>query len=192
MTENGRARILIVDDNPENLQVLGKTLREEGYKLLAARSGMQALTSVKKKKPDLILLDIMMPEMDGYEVCRRLKQDPQTDRIPVIFLTAKSDTADMVKGFELGGVDYITKPFVKEIVFARINVHIKLKSALEKLEEMSVTDELTGVFNRRYAYIILEKYIASAKRERKNFVLCYIDIDHLKTINDTYGHSKGD
>lgn len=186
------ASILMVDDNPQNLQMLGNTLKEKKYKLAAAQNGRQALDFVKKRKPDLILLDIMMPGMDGYEVCRRLKEDPDTEKIPVIFLTAKTETRSIIQGFEVGGVDYITKPFVKEVVFSRINVHLKLKKALERMERMSVTDEMTGVFNRRYAYEIMARQISLSRRENTGFIICYIDIDNLKKINDTYGHSEGD
>jgi diguanylate cyclase (GGDEF)-like protein len=184
--------ILMVDDHPQNLQVLGITLKEKGYKLAAARSGAQALEFIEKKKPDLILLDIMMSDMNGYEVCKILKANPSTEKIPVIFLTAKTEVESVIKGFEVGGVDYITKPFVKEIIFARINVHLNLKKALERLEKMSGTDEMTGVFNRRYAYEVLSREIALARRENTNFSICYIDIDNLKIINDKYGHLEGD
>lgn len=184
--------ILMVDDRPQNLQVLGNTLKEKGYKLAAARSGAQALEFIEKKEPDLILLDIMMPDMNGYEVCNKLKANPSTEKIPVIFLTAKTEIDSVIKGFEAGGVDYITKPFVKEVIFARINVHLNLRKALERLEKMSLTDEMTGVYNRRYAYEILAREIAMARREKTNFIICYADIDNLKIINDTYGHSEGD
>lgn len=184
--------ILMVDDNPQNLQMLGNTLKEKGYKLAAAGSGSQALEFIEKKEPDLILLDIMMPVMNGYEVCKKLKENPRTEKIPVIFLTAKTEIDSIVKGFEAGGVDYITKPFVKEVIFARLNVHLTLKKALERLERMSITDEMTGVFNRRYAYEVLARQIALARREEAGFVICYIDIDNLKRINDMYGHSEGD
>lgn len=192
MDSYSSALILMVDDNPQNLQMLGNTLREKGFKLAAAGSGRQALAFIEKKKPDLILLDIMMPEMNGYEVCQQLKADPQTEKIPVIFLTAKTEIDSIVKGFEAGGVDYITKPFVKEVIFARINVHLRLKNALERLERMSITDEMTGVYNRRYAYEVLARQFALARREEANFVICYIDIDNLKKINDMHGHSEGD
>ncbi|MCP5104334.1 MAG: diguanylate cyclase, partial [bacterium] len=166
--------------------------KEKGYKLAAARSGIQALEFVQRKKPDIILLDIMMPEMNGYEVCEKLKGNPDTAKIPVIFLTARTETESVVKGFEVGGVDYIVKPFVKEVVFARINVHVNLKKALERMERMLVTDEMTGVFNRRYAYQILARQVALAGREESGFVICYVDIDNLKKINDNYGHAEGD
>jgi len=190
--DESKALVLIVDDHPQNLQVLGNMLKANGYKPAAAQDGTIALAFVQKTHPDLILLDIMMPGIDGLEVCKQLKQQELTRKIPVIFITALSDTRDKLKAFKAGGVDYITKPFVQEEVIARIKVHIALKKALEKLEQMSITDEMTGVFNRRFAYDILTKQIEIAKREQSNFVLCYIDIDNLKKINDTYNHTEGD
>jgi diguanylate cyclase (GGDEF)-like protein len=192
MNDDEKSLILMVDDNQQNLQVLGNLLKKNGYKPVAALNGPNALEFAQSNPPELILLDILMPEMDGIETCRRLKEQELTKNIPVIFITALSDTKDKLKAFHAGGVDYVTKPFVQEEVLARINVHLKLKKALEKLEKMSVTDEMTGVFNRRFAYEILAKQIEMAKRERSSFVVCYIDIDCLKTINDTYGHAEGD
>ncbi|MDM8565442.1 diguanylate cyclase [Candidatus Halobeggiatoa sp. HSG11] len=184
--------ILIVDDNPQNLQVLGSMLKEHGYKPAAAQNGNKAIDFVQKKAPDLILLDIMMPGMDGIEVCRRFKAEESTKDIPIIFITALSEIKDKLKAFAIGGVDYITKPFITEEVLARINVHIKLREALEKIVRVSITDEMTGVFNRRFAYEILTKQIANTKRTKENFIICYVDIDNLKKINDTYGHAEGD
>jgi DNA-binding response OmpR family regulator len=120
--------VLAVDDNPQNLQFLGKLLSDNGYEVGMGQSGAQALNFVKKNEPDLILLDIMMPEMDGYEVCRRLKADLTTRHIPIIFLTAKTDSTDIVKGFDLGGVDYVTKPFNTAELLARIKTHVELKA----------------------------------------------------------------
>ncbi len=119
-------RILLVDDNPTNLQVLMGTLEGKGYNLLIAKNGETALKIVRRASPDLILLDIMMPGMDGFEVCRRLKADPATQEIPVIFLSALVDTADKVHGLDLGAVDYITKPFQPEEVIARVNTHLTI------------------------------------------------------------------
>ena len=121
--------VLIVDDTRENLQVLGNILREQKYKIALANNGKEALEIVKKKLPDLILLDIMMPEIDGFEVCRRLKSDNDTKEVPVIFLTAKTETEDIVKGFQIGGVDYITKPFNHEELLIRVKTHIDLKKS---------------------------------------------------------------
>jgi len=119
--------ILAVDDKPQNLQFLGKLLSDNGYEVGLAESGQQALNFVIKNEPDLILLDIMMPEMDGYDVCKRLKSDFGIRHIPVIFITARADTQDVVKGFEAGGVDYVTKPFNSAELLARIKTHIEMK-----------------------------------------------------------------
>jgi len=120
--------VLTVDDNPENLQFLGKLLFDNGYELAMAQTGIQALDFIGKEEPDLILLDIMMPDMDGYEVCERLKKDVGTCHIPVIFLTAKTDTQDVVRGFKAGGVDYVTKPFNSAELLARVQTHIELNT----------------------------------------------------------------
>jgi two-component system, sensor histidine kinase and response regulator len=127
------SRILMVDDNAQNIQVLGNILKEKGYKISIAMNGRDALTFVEKTIPDLILLDVMMPEMDGYEVCERLKENNLTSDIPVIFLTAKTEVDDIIKGFELGGVDYVTKPFKKEELLVRVKTHIKLKKTEQEL-----------------------------------------------------------
>lgn len=184
--------ILIVDDNPKNLQVIGNILRENGYKTAIAQNGLQAIDFVEKKNPILILLDIMMPEMDGFEVCGQLNKAHMTKDIPIIFITALNDSSNIIKAFETGGVDYITKPFLKEEMLARINVHVKLRNTMKRLEEISITDELTGIFNRRYAYRIIDREMSFSKREKTSFVLCFIDIDNLKILNDIYGHSAGD
>jgi len=130
------ARILLVDDNTTNLQLLHETLDGIGYRLLIAKNGKTALAIARKAKPALILLDIMMPEMDGYEVCRRLKADDKTDRIPVIFITALADEDDEAKGLALGAVDYLTKPFNPDLVRARVRIHLELKQHQDQLEQL--------------------------------------------------------
>jgi two-component system, cell cycle sensor histidine kinase and response regulator CckA len=132
-TNNGL--ILIVDDTEQNLEVLGNILSENGYDLAIATNGIEALENVNLRIPDLILLDIMMPEMDGYETCQRLKQIERTKNIPVIFLTAKIETEDILKGFFIGGIDYITKPFRKEELLARVSTHVKLQKTQKALGE---------------------------------------------------------
>ncbi|MFT5089476.1 MAG: two-component system NtrC family sensor kinase [Planctomycetota bacterium] len=139
-------RILIVDDTLQNIQVLGTTLKKEGYQLNAAQNGQQALKLAQKTLPDLILLDIMMPEMDGFEVCQHLKADDKTRHIPVVFLSAKVETQDMVKGFELGAIDYITKPFNTVELLKRVETHLELallrtdlqKQVAEKTAQLEV------------------------------------------------------
>ncbi len=127
--------ILIVDDKLENIQVLGTMLKEQGYQINVAQNGKQALESVKGMIPDLILLDIMMPIMDGFEVCQKLKSDAQSQSIPIIFLTAKTETETIVKGFDLGAVDYVTKPFNKKELLVRVNTHIEFSSSQFKLKQ---------------------------------------------------------
>ena len=124
-----KATVLIVDDVPKNIQVLGHVLDKHGYLIAAATDGRQALAMMADINPDLILMDIMMPEMDGFEACRRLKANPDTRPIPVILLTAKTATEDIVQGFALGAVDYITKPFSAQELIARVKTHIELKRA---------------------------------------------------------------
>lgn len=133
--------ILIVDDTPKNIQVLGKTLHDIGYNVSIATSGSQALDSVKKEKPDLILLDIQMPEMDGFEVCKILKMNSDTKGIPIIFLTAVTDSDKIVEGFELGAVDYITKPFNSAELSVRVATHIEIKQSREKLKDLNATKD---------------------------------------------------
>src|SRR5437867_917096 len=141
-----RTRILVVDDITKNLQVVGTMLRNAGYEVMPTTSGGQALERVRVQPPDLILLDLMMPEMDGIEVCRRLKMDALTRQIPVIFLTASNEMEHLVNGFQAGAVDYVTKPFNPPELLARVRTHIELKLARERLREMNdEKDEFMGI-----------------------------------------------
>ncbi|MBF0288956.1 MAG: hybrid sensor histidine kinase/response regulator [SAR324 cluster bacterium] len=133
----GNAHILLVDDNPNNLQTLAEMLSEKGYRIGMAQSGAQALNAIELSSPDLILLDIMMPEMDGFEVCRLLKSSAEKTKIPIIFLTALADAEDVIKGLESGAVDYITKPFNITEVEARVRMQLQLKFSAEMLEQKS-------------------------------------------------------
>ncbi len=184
--------ILIVDDEPNNLDVLNNCLHNAGFKVLAATNGKTAIKRVAYVKPDLILLDVNMPGIDGFETCRRLRENEITKNTPIIFVTALSDIETKLKAFRAGGVDYITKPFVEEEVLARVGVHIRLEKTLEKLEELSLKDTLTGALNRRSVYKVLAQQIEFTKKAKECFVLCYLDIDNLKKINDNYGHAEGD
>ena len=136
-TAPAKTRILVVDDITKNLQVVGTMLRNAGYEIMPTTSGAQALERVRVQLPDLILLDLMMPEMDGLEVCRRLKADPTTRQIPVIFLTASNEMEHLVSGFEVGAVDYVTKPFNPPELLARVQTHVELRQARERLREMN-------------------------------------------------------
>lgn len=127
--------ILIIDDIPQNLQLLGTILKKKQYEVAVATGGQQALNALENISPDLILLDIMMPEMDGYEVCRRIKENVSTSHIPVIFLTGKTETDDMVKGFRIGAADYVTKPFNAAELLARVNTHLDLKRSHDLLQQ---------------------------------------------------------
>ncbi len=137
MNDKKKSLILIVDDNPQSLQLLGNLLLENGYEPAAALNGENALNFVQKREPDLILLDVMMPGMNGYEVCEKLKSDEKTTHIPVIFLTAKIGEEDVVRGFDAGGVDYVAKPFHLTELLARVRTHVCLRSMQKKIEEQN-------------------------------------------------------
>lgn len=138
-SKKNKSSILIVDDNAQNIQVLGTILKNENYDVTVAMEGLEALEYLIKEKPDLILLDVMMPKMNGYEVCRIIKKDKKLKKIPVIFITAKTGSEDVVKGFSVGAVDYISKPFNADELLARVETHLELSRSREQiktLEEM--------------------------------------------------------
>jgi two-component system, sensor histidine kinase and response regulator len=159
MNENSRKKrkdslILIVDDVPENIQLLGKILDKNGYGVVAVTSGDQVLKAARKHKPDLILLDIMMPEKSGYEVCEELKADAGLSETPVIFLTARSEEEDIVKGLNLGGADYVIKPFNRGELLARIDIHLSLKKARDKIiTQNKELEQLTATKEKLYSII---------------------------------------
>jgi len=184
--------ILIVDDMPANIRVLADTLKSD-YRVRVATSGTKALEiAASEPPPDLILLDVMMPEMDGYEVCRRLKGDPRTSHIPVIFVTAKDEAEEEALGLGLGAVDYITKPFHLPIVRARVRTHVNLKRKTDLLESLALLDGLTHIPNRRYFDVALQREWARAAREGTPLAVVMVDVDHFKSYNDHYGHGQGD
>ena len=191
--------VLIVDDGRQNLQVVGSMLDEVGYATTFAIDGMQALERVKTAKPDLILLDLMMPHMNGLQVCETLKADSSDCEIPIIFLTASKEKDHLLQAFDCGAVDYITKPFSAPELLARVKTHLELKhtrdelrKALAKLEKLATTDSLTGVANRHHLLTIGKREFSRACRYTRPFSVLMLDIDHFKTINDTYGHAAGD
>lgn len=182
--------VLIVDDAASNLQFLAQMLKDS-YHVKVATSGQKAL-EMAKTLPDLILLDVVMPDMDGYEVCKRLKHEEQTRDIPIIFITAKNETEDEEHGLTLGAVDYIAKPIRPAIVQARVRTHILLKQQYKQLKKLALHDQLTGLYNRHFLMDIAEKKISGARRHSHSLSLILLDIDHFKLINDRFGHAQGD
>ncbi len=191
MTE--QMRVLIVDDEKMNRDLLVALLKPL-YRVMVAKSGEQALKAALRVtgRPDLILLDIMMPGMDGYEVCRTLKADEETMDIPVIFVTAMGEVEDESKGFSMGAVDYIIKPVSLPIVQARVNTHLRLKHKTDLLEKMASLDGLTEIPNRRAFDTAMDKEWNRAKRAAIPLAMIMMDVDKFKQYNDHYGHTAGD
>jgi diguanylate cyclase (GGDEF)-like protein len=186
-----RPKLLIVDDQPTNIRVLHELFRED-CDVFMATSGEQAISVCQTQLPDLILLDVIMEGMDGHEVCRRLKVDPATQAIPIIFITAQQQESDEVLGLELGAVDFISKPINPTIVRARVRTHLTLKLQNDLLRSMALMDGLTGVANRRK---FDEDILAAWRlcfREQKPLSLIMVDVDYFKRYNDRYGHQAGD
>lgn len=214
MDTNSRpSRILIVDDVSKNIQMVANILKEEGYQMTFAQNGKAALDKIRAHDFDLVLLDIMMPEINGFEVCRELKKDPATRDIPIVFLTAKVDTESIAKGFEIGGLDYVTKPFNGIELLARVKTRLELKhsreeliSANQKLRETNQellkyqkelelaarTDTLTKLSNRRDIIEKIENEKIRFERSGRPFSLVLCDIDDFKLFNDKHGHDCGD
>ena len=199
-------KVLLVDDVPDNIDILFQTLKSKNYQISIANSGAKALDLVLKLGPDLILLDIMMPEMDGYEVCKRLKADASTRDIPVLFITAKTETKDVIKGFRVGGLDYITKPFRLEEVLARVETHLRLRKTLRDkdnlISELRDTQEilmnsarmdlLTGLLSRPGLEDKLVQEQSKSQIMGKAFSVILADIDHINKINEQFGMKVGD
>jgi len=184
--------VLIVDDQRLNVRLLGAALGDE-LDIDEAADGEAALERARRQpQPDLILLDINMPGLDGYEVCRRLKESDETRHIPVIFATAKDDVAAETRGFELGAVDYINKPFKLPVVQARVRTHLRLKRQSELLERLVTIDGLTEIPNRRRFDEQLEVEWQRGVRNAQPLSLILMDVDHFKLFNDNYGHAAGD
>lgn len=187
-----RPRLLIVDDQPINIQTLNQIFQAD-YEVFMATSGQRALDFCRHNTPpDLILLDVVMPGMDGLEVCRQLKSSPATAATPVIFITAQSDPTDETQALEAGGVDFISKPVNPAVVRARVRTHLTLKAQNELLRSLVFVDGLTGVANRRRFDEVLPAEWRRCRRSSTPLTLLMIDIDHFKRYNDHYGHPAGD
>jgi diguanylate cyclase (GGDEF)-like protein len=201
-----RPLILVADDEPVNLALIRRRLEWEHYRVVTAEDGGQAVEAARRTSPDLIILDVMMPVLDGLQACRLLKGDPATRDIPVIFLSALDDTDTKVRGLGLGANDYVSKPFRVEELLARVSVAIRLKLERDRLRqraeelrrsaeaasEMSMTDALTGLLNRYGLHRALGREMAEARRYARPLSCLLIDLDFFKAVNDTYGHAVGD
>lgn len=188
---NADSIILVVDDEKHNRQLLTELLQHE-CRLLLAKNGKQALTLARELQPDLILLDVVMPDMSGHAVIRQLKDDDRTRDTPVIFITALDSFDDQKVGLELGAVDYITKPFHPPIVRVRVRNHLRLVEQRRLLEQLAMLDNLTGIPNRRRFVETLEHEWRRCLRHALPLSMIVADVDHFKRINDTYGHAEGD
>ena len=191
MSAAPRPRILVIDDESSNIELLADIFGAN-YEVLSASEGMAGLEAAVTTMPDVILLDVMMPGIDGYEVCRRLKADALTSDIPVIFITGLGDVTAETRGLEYGAVDYVTKPISPAAVKARVKNHIALKQAQDQLTRLATTDGLTGLANRRRFDEMLEHEYARNTRSGAELSLIMLDIDHFKLYNDSYGHIGGD
>ncbi|MDO9103457.1 MAG: diguanylate cyclase [Methylovulum sp.] len=186
------SKLLIIDDEPINIRMLDDMLRDK-YEIIVALNGKQALRrATTLPPPDLILLDIQMEGMDGYEVCRQLMKNDITRSIPVIFMTSLTDEEDEKKGLELGAVDYITKPYRPSIIQVRLRNHLELKHQRDMLDRLCSHDTLTGIANRRSLENFLEQEWQKAVRYDDELAIIFMDIDHFKKYNDNYGHLAGD
>jgi diguanylate cyclase (GGDEF)-like protein len=192
MVKHMKPKILLVDDTPSNILVLNEILKDQGYEILSANNGDDALRIARSDIPDLILLDVVMSDQDGYEVCRQLKSDARTQLIPVIFITAYNDDDDEAYGFELGAVDYITKPVKPAIVRARVRTHLQLKQQQDVMASISSTDFLTGIANRRSFDEAITREVHNNICPSSPLTLIICDIDYFKQYNDTYNHLAGD
>ena len=209
-TESGEverpARILVVDDHPDNVEIINVRLSSRGYQIEAASNGEEALAHVQESPPDLILLDVMMPLMDGYEVSRRIKNDPELPFIPIILVTARDSTQDKVEGLDAGADDYLTKPVNFAELEARVRSMLRIKRLQDELDlknrelelvnkrlrKLSITDGLTELFNHRHIHELLHEEFERTKRSGEPMAVAMMDLDRFKQVNDTYGHPTGD
>ncbi len=211
--ENGdgeQFKVLVVDDEPVNRQVLVNQLALHNYRIVEASGGEEALEAFEREAPDLVLLDIMMPRMSGYDVCRKLREERDASQMPIIYLSAKNQVRDLLEGFDTGANDYLMKPITKSELLARVRTHLELldvhrnlerkvaerteelRDANEKLEQLAALDGLTGISNRRIFDERIEVLWRDHIRREAPLSLLLIDVDHFKSFNDRYGHQRGD
>ncbi len=184
-----KTKILIVDDEKQSRDIIKGVLEQAYYEIEESVDGEEALKKMRMDPPDMVILDVRMPKMDGYQVCYEIRNDIMLMNIPVIMLTVLGDTVDKITGLHLGIDDYITKPFEPEEFLVRVNTVLKRKKFYE---DISMTDGLTGLYNIHFFKKQLDIFFNVAKRSGQEFSLAIIDINEFKSINDTYGHSVGD
>jgi two-component system, cell cycle response regulator len=192
-------RILVVDDNQDNIEIIATRLRFRGYEILEASDGEQALALVRDCAPDLLLLDVMLPDIDGYEISRRIKGSSDLPFIPIILVTARDSTQDKVMGLDAGADDYLTKPINFPELEARVRSMLRIKRLQDELEEknrelerLSISDGLTGLFNHRHIHDLLAEEYERVNRTHDCMSVAMFDLDRFKVVNDTYGHQAGD
>jgi diguanylate cyclase (GGDEF)-like protein len=204
--ESSSATILVADDEPINRALIQRRLERAGYHVLTAQNGREALDKARSERPDLVILDVMMPVMDGLEACQMIKADEAVRDTPVIFLSARDETEVKVNGLSLGANDYISKPFKAEELLARVYVALRLKrerdtlrrraeeavQSAEVAQERAMTDALTGLLNRYGLQNVLAREMAETRRYNRPLSCLMIDLDHFKSVNDLYGHAVGD
>jgi len=185
--------VLVVDDEPDKRLLFAFALGNEGYEIYTAADGVEGLAAVEEHQPDLIVTDVMMPRMDGYEMIRRVRGNPQTKFIPVIIQSAaRNESSDVRLGSELGALGYLTDPTDLDLLRARARTLLELKQYLDSCQEAAFTDHLTGLANRRRFERQLEREVARTERYGHPFCLLLIDVDNFKGVNDAHGHEAGD
>ncbi|MCI0435445.1 MAG: PleD family two-component system response regulator [Gemmatimonadetes bacterium] len=198
-TGTPKGRILVVDDNRDNAEIISTRLRFRGYEITVAMDGESALAAIRSDSPDLVLLDVMLPDIDGFEISRRVKGDPSLPFTPIILVTARDSTEDKIMGFDAGADDYLTKPINFSELEARVRSMLRIKRLQDMLEEknrelerLSVSDGLTGLYNHRYILELLHDEFERAGRTGGPLSVAMLDLDRFKSINDSYGHQAGD
>jgi two-component system, cell cycle response regulator len=192
-------RILVVDDNQDNIEIIAARLRFRGYEIMEASDGHQALGLVREAAPDLILLDVMLPDIDGYEISRRIKGADDLPFIPIILVTARDSTQDKVAGLDAGADDYLTKPINFPELEARVRSMLRIKRLQDELaeknlelERLSISDGLTGLYNHRHIHSLLGDEFERVERTNDCMSVAMFDLDRFKQVNDTFGHQAGD
>jgi len=190
---HSKSNILVVDDNPDKLQLIEAALSLAGYQVNTAADGVEALAAIESYQPDLVITDVMMPRMNGYELAQRIRANPVTKFIPVIMQTAAGRRSeDLRRANEVGALGYITDPTDIDLLLARTRTLLEFKAYLDVCEEAAFTDHLTGLANRRRFERQLEREVARVERFGHPFTLLMLDIDSFKNLNDTFGHDAGD